>query len=467
MSTMTPAFVPPVALLTYLKVPGVFGLMRTAQVARIDARLHQQAVTFTHKTMPLMDTVVHLISARENQDAPSTVAEVAAELLRKREHFETTMTLDGGPTATTSLAQRASRTKKPRPAPREVAPLAAPLAAAGGEGGILWTEGGGTKRTEGSKDGTLAAPLAAAGGEGGILRTAGGGTQRTPGPQVAMPLTATTDLPIETMEEVAIRSDADLRYVRRIKMGDHGISEATLARLPTLAEQLAWVNTIEDESHKLWYHNIPYVVANAGTKFPDVPVLSREYLTDFLRAPMPGNPWERPCPGLFPLDSPHDHRQCESFTLGGTFACRELLLPNVMKKVLRARARCEKEGERIEDTPNFVLPKEHQFCYLCHLRYTNSAYYQKKFAEDERTSASAATAASAAAAADGTVEVKIINAFCVMVNTPGEYDIGATLPGYGVSNPCGLIGPFPLYHRGNYLLLPGEKSWTERDSLVF
>ena len=114
-------------------------------------------------------------------------------------------------------------------------------------------------------------------------------------------------------------------------------------------------------------------------------------------------------------------------------------------------------------TPHFVLPRERQMCFLCHLQVTNSAYLRAQYSEDERV------AQPPDVGNDHLQKMRIINGFCVMVNKPGEYKIEATLPGYE-THYCGIMGPFPAYQRANYIPVTSEggiRGWLEADSVVF
>jgi hypothetical protein len=113
----------------------------------------------------------------------------------------------------------------------------------------------------------------------------------------------------------------------------------------------------------------------------------------------------------------------------------------------------------VECTPNFVLPRERQLCFLCHLSVTNNAYFRAKYFEDERRPPTQ----------EELDKMPAINGFCVMVNKPGEYRIEATLPGYE-THFVGVMGAFPAYQRSNYVPYTREggiRSWMETDSVVF
>jgi hypothetical protein len=141
---------------------------------------------------------------------------------------------------------------------------------------------------------------------------------------------------------------------------------------------------------------------------------------------------------------------------------RELLLPSVMTRVLRgqreiAAARSQNRRPDPQHTPNFVLPNTVGMCYLCHLRTTNVAYTRFEFMEKERLGRPVPL--------DATLHV--IHKFVVMVNTPGNYNIEATLPGY--RRPCGIFGCFPILDHNNWIKQDsgGRQYWIEKDEVVF
>lgn len=274
---------------------------------------------------------------------------------------------------------------------------------------------------------------------------------------------ALPDIMAPIVNQPSLRDDERARYVRQFEQLNHNsLNESLINALPSYSQQLAWVNTIENPNAKLWFHQLAHVVAVTGKEFPETEVLSREYIAHFLRAPF--GEWERPCCGIIDPKT-MERLPCESVLMkGGGFVCRELLMPSVFKRVLRAQcvvkeARSKRVPIPVESTPNLVLPREQQLCFLCHLRVTNIAYFRANVFEDERL---------ASTAADEN-KMRIINGFCVIVNKIGEYNINTTLPGFE-THPCGLSGPFPAYQRDNFVphvFEGGIKGWLETDKVVF
>jgi len=153
--------------------------------------------------------------------------------------------------------------------------------------------------------------------------------------------------------------------------------------------------------------------------------VTREYVcSQFLRAPLPTVKYdERPCANeegciCSRLASSLRYVYQADRTKGG-FVCREFLLPSQL------------EAYRLRGAA--ALPKERQFCYLCHL-------YQTTY-EFERRSKSQT----------GGERFSILQKFKVVVDKPGEY--AASIYNLAaVRNHCwyGIAAPFPAFSAANY-----------------
>jgi hypothetical protein len=256
------------------------------------------------------------------------------------------------------------------------------------------------------------------------------------------------DIPIQNMHSYKLRDDRDELYFQHLN-SDPCIPEASISSMPRYTEILKYVKTLDDAPP--FYDQIVQMVVNTdGATFPQLEVINRAYIQQFLRAPSKLDKSERPCGSA----------QCESLRLSSLllekfpkmrgfglqrgFKCRELILPDTYVKVIRDKA--ENPQKHLSMMPNL--------CYLCHLHYTNRAYWLRRSKRGDTSAEEAAT--------------MIIHRFVVPVNIPGEYKIENML--IGDDEPMGIIGPFPHYNVNNYLPYvnsEGVCAWREDSSLVF
>jgi hypothetical protein len=189
-----------------------------------------------------------------------------------------------------------------------------------------------------------------------------------------------------------------------------------------------------------WYLSMQSYIASAADAYdyPDVPVMSRAMLCDFLRAPK--NKGERPCINLDREPCEGEQRmRCEAHRLGG-FRLRELILGDTLTRVNEAIAKKQDYSGILDTVPDM--------CYLCHLwTYLKNSIYQR----DKRSA--------------GGEKVVIINRFMVIVDQPGEYDRNKILMSEKVR--AGLWGPVPLYNRNNYIVHHKEQRIEESANLLF
>ena len=256
------------------------------------------------------------------------------------------------------------------------------------------------------------------------------------------------EIPIMDIESYNLKDDRDQLYFTHLS-SDPCIPETSISSMPRYTEILRYVETLDGAPS--FYDQVTQMVVNTdGASFPQLEVINRTYIQQFLRAPNKLDKSERPC------GSP----QCESLRLSSLllekfpkmrgfglqkgFKCRELILPDTYVKVLRDKDQNPKKHLTMMPNP----------CFLCHLHYTNRAYWLRKSKRSETSTKDAAT--------------MIIHRFVVPVNIPGEYKIENML--IGDDEPMGIIGPFPHYNVNNYipyLNSDGICAWKEDDNLVF
>lgn len=193
----------------------------------------------------------------------------------------------------------------------------------------------------------------------------------------------------------------------------HKLEEAgrstELHSLPPVTDVLAYVERLPERP--IWFEAAKQRLGAGGLKFPNLDVLKRIYIRDFLRAPLKS---EEPCENL----------TCESERLGG-FRLRKLLLP---------------------------MQKLNRWCFLCHLYFTNRLYLESLNRKVDP--------------AKPIVQIQhfMVENDCI----PGEYHPDMTLD--LTQNVHGMYGPFPIYNCYNYTqtVFPnGCKGWLESDAMVF
>jgi hypothetical protein len=213
--------------------------------------------------------------------------------------------------------------------------------------------------------------------------------------------------PLNSLQDYALdaQGQQDVVFARRLE--ESGKS-ATAKNLPPLTEVLSYIAKMDKQPAWFLQSQESIVNSNALT-YPDMDVLTRDYIRDFLREPL--NPQEPLC----------NHPQCESERLGG-FRLRALYTPG---------------------------QKMHNWCYLCHLFYTNRLYFESLNRKEDNG------------------KVFCLHYFCVRVDEPGEYRLDMTLQ--GEKNVEGLYGPFPIYNCHNYTQTTygRVRGWAESDVLVF
>lgn len=201
----------------------------------------------------------------------------------------------------------------------------------------------------------------------------------------------------------------DVVFLRRMEASGR-LYDSEVRKLPPMQEVLSYIAQLPERP--LWFKSCQEGIVNSGTMtFPDVPVLTRDYIRDFMRTSK--SPSEVVC----------SNPKCESERLGG-FRIRALIVP----------------GQELN-----------YWCYLCHLFYTNRLYFESL---NRKT--------------DPRKNFVQIHHFMVRVDQPGEYRLEMTLS--GEKDVRGLFGPFPLYNCHHYTpkeMGPGCRGWAESDIMVF
>lgn len=247
---------------------------------------------------------------------------------------------------------------------------------------------------------------------------------------------------INTLEDYQLRDDRDMTYFKHL-YEDDGVPDDVVSQIPHYQDILKYAQDLKDAPN--WYSQLAQMVVNSqGASFPQLEVLNRRYIGQFLRAPTANDPFERPC----------GNENCESLRLSSRlleiyphmraqglqrgFRCRELLLPDLYVKVLNA-----KKHSKSRSLVQQVLPHMSQPCYLCHLHLTNRAYWLRLNKNHHR--AQLPEGSTPVHLQDATM---IIHRFVVPINVAGEYNLADML--MGDSEPMGIIGPFPRYNVNNY-----------------
>jgi hypothetical protein len=221
------------------------------------------------------------------------------------------------------------------------------------------------------------------------------------------------------------------------------VNPTAVINAPAVVGQFAYLDTLSPE--QTW---IRYIGSHhPELTFPDSPELERAYIVHFLREP-DVRAGERAC---FNLDRPP--RQGESLPQCASFLCTAMRYgPDRARKFREflidpeaaARMRASKDRGLPPTALNTDLP---QMCILCHLRLYQEA--AQGCASDEMTKQRKNLASSNYDQRTGI----IINSFCVIVDSPGEYASSA-MHLSKIENGMGIWGFVPEYSPDNYMI-PG------------
>jgi hypothetical protein len=247
---------------------------------------------------------------------------------------------------------------------------------------------------------------------------------------------------IEEIEQHNVRDDQLALFALNMSKG---FSNYVINKPPQI-DVLAYCARYKNEMP--WYISMQHYIASSAEHYdyPDVPVLSRAMIQDFLRVPQ--NPGERPCINLDRDPFEGENRiRCAAHRLtskpengGKGFRLRELILGDTLTRVNEAVAKKQDYSQILDPVPDM--------CFLCHLWLClKDSTYQR----DKKTQASD--------------KVVIINRFMVMIDIPGEYDRNKMLMSDKVNT--GLWGPVPLFNKCNYIVHQREGRIEESANLLF
>ncbi len=217
-----------------------------------------------------------------------------------------------------------------------------------------------------------------------------------------------TRLPVKSLHDYALdaKDERDVIYIRRLEESGR-LADSYIRQLPPMKEVLAYIAKLPTQP--LWYKASQNSIVNTKSmRFPEIPVLTRAYIMNFMRTPIK-NQGELECA----------NQVCESERMGG-FRLRQLTI----------------DGSK--------------WCVLCHLCYSNRLYFESLNRKTDDSN------------------VYQIHHFMVQVEIEGEYLMSKTL--MGDVQVRGLFGPYLIYNVGNYAQTTfknGCKGWIESPSLVY
>lgn len=269
------------------------------------------------------------------------------------------------------------------------------------------------------------------------------------------------ELPIETLQQEALRNDQDARFLTHESIYQR-IPEEAVATAPKYSDVVSWVGKMTERP--LWFRQLPQLCVDTGTEFPKLEVVTWSHVQKMLHEADPSCPWQRPC--LPPVDQSTGRAYaCESERMGGP-RLREFLLPSQLDALEEAVERYE-QAPTGQNTWTYALPTNRQMCFLCRQHCVTTSFMRHKFENNEQNQNRRDTDA-----------MVLIHDYIMAVNVPGEWDIAETLPGYDV--PCGLAGPVLRHDRKHYVYRkydihkPGKcpdkthlDGWTMVDQVFF
>lgn len=268
-----------------------------------------------------------------------------------------------------------------------------------------------------------------------------------PGMAVEVELEAPS-LPILTLEQHMRRDNQTALFAMSIDR-PHRPTAQMILNTPPASEALNYCEPYI-RGDMSWYDNhLKLNASNPRLTYQSVPLMSREILQTFLRAPDPKMVWERPCYNLDRDPYPHEgrvrciaHRLSEKQT-GKGYRLRELLLNDQSVKVNASLARGL-------DPSIHMLPVP-EMCYMCHVYMTSHACFNAKNKQSDQP--------------------YIMNRFCVDIDKPGEYDRRKMLCVDDVN--INLWGCFPMWNERHYVACRVNSEgrqfdgFAETDDLLF
>lgn len=205
---------------------------------------------------------------------------------------------------------------------------------------------------------------------------------------------------------------------------------------------------------------------NPNIKKQNLPVYRRSTLQEFLYAPDPKKPWQRPCCNLNrPPVQGEQKFQCAGHELSckllgpdKAFLPRELLFPD---QIVRINHSLDVEGDG--DASSHLLPVP-QMCYMCYIFLINQLFLEQRNKLDDRERKDHTQSKNAR-----TTMITILNRFIVAFGTEGEYDITRLIASDSLS--LGILGPFPLWSPRHYVPVIDKyndvRGFAEKDIMVF
>lgn len=244
------------------------------------------------------------------------------------------------------------------------------------------------------------------------------------------------ELPIRTFSDHANEtqnSTAQAWYNRLDALSR--LSKDAVPTMPLATDVLRYVARIESQDQPLYFQaSQRAIVGTQRLKFPVIPIVTRAWTASFMIEPL----------------------QVERL-------CR--------------RMECSAEhyyGFRLAamDMPTHA-PQSGQWCYICHLVYTNTKYWKRlntiQRKREERQAELGHPLAPEEEPWETAAYTDVIQYFGVMVDRIGEYAIEHTLCGDTIA--LGIFVPFPIFHRNNFVVDvdrdTGRNILRERDHVVF
>ncbi len=278
------------------------------------------------------------------------------------------------------------------------------------------------------------------------------------------------DIAIETLEQHSSRSDQAELFRLTLARQDRDISNIIVNQPDDACKVLQYCAKYKPKFP--WFAQLQsHLVAEGGQyDHPDVPVMSRKVIQEFLREAKTHHDYERPCANLDRDPQVGDsYLRCVAHELsekqlgpGNGFRLRELLLGGTETTIRNALAN-KMPPQRVQAE---LLPKAPGVCYLCHLWMALCLSIDQRDKLDERARRDMPNVDTAADDDD----VQIINEFMVIVDVEGEYDGNYMLTSDKIG--AGIWGCFPLYNEDNYIVpKPTSRAIPrhiiEKDGLVF
>lgn len=265
------------------------------------------------------------------------------------------------------------------------------------------------------------------------------------------------ELPIEVLEQHNRRDDQLALFTSNMERMSKPINDIVINTPPTTAV-LAYCAKYKQEFP--WFVPMQNLVTNSDTyDYPDVDLMRRATLQQFLFEPDPRKSWERHCFNLDREAHPHEMRvRCIAHVMseqklgpGKGYRLRELLLSDTQAKVQYAL--------KNKKDPTIHLEMIPELCFLCHLWTALRDCTHQRDKADEREQKDMTD--------ETNPNVVIINKFMVDIDLPGEYDRTKMLSSDKVS--MGIWGPLPIFNESNYVptTVAGLRGFEETNKLLF